>query len=341
MDAQTAAETVRFFLNRAGDRDNLTISFIGGGEPLLNFDMIKIFVSLLTPEKKQFHFQVVTNGILLSRNDIRNFLLKNRFQVIISIDGYQQMHNRYRVFPSGEGSFKTVMENALLLRKEYEKKELSPKIGIRATMTREYDNPFTIRNHLRKAGFDRQVVSADQESLMFDNSGTCFTQKNWDNMFERTLSLMKNDLSKIEHRKRLSRYEKECMELWGKWPPRKKHNILGGHCGVGRNALAVDTDGRIYPCHRYLGVSNYGMGDADKGILYENMLRFFSQAAVLYEKNCRSCWVRYLCHGPCIWTLSRPDGSIMDLPRNFCMMTKREIERNMWFYFSLKSMKNR
>ncbi|MFA4860408.1 radical SAM protein [Methanoregula sp.] len=87
------------------------ISFYGG-EPLLNFDLIKKCVQYVktTYPDLEFTFSLTTNGTLLNQ-EREDFLKEHGFLMNISIDGPKEEHDRNRIYQDGRGTFDDVMKN--------------------------------------------------------------------------------------------------------------------------------------------------------------------------------------------------------------------------------------
>lgn len=98
-----------------------TIGFYGG-EPLLNFPLIKKCVKYTKKTKNQNFrpfFTITTNGTLLN-DEIIDFIIENKINLIVSIDGSKEEHNRKRILSNGEGSFDIVMKNVKkLMNRDY------------------------------------------------------------------------------------------------------------------------------------------------------------------------------------------------------------------------------
>lgn len=95
--------------------------FIGfyGGEPLLNFSLVKQIVQYVQEhimDKWNVIFSMTTNAYLLDK--YMDYLAEKDFQLMISLDGNQQS-NVFRKTKNGEESFHTVFDNVLKLKSSY------------------------------------------------------------------------------------------------------------------------------------------------------------------------------------------------------------------------------
>ncbi len=96
----------------------ITISFYGG-EPLLNFGLIKDIISYVERiqiKGVRFEFSMTTNGLLLDRYIA--FLVRKEVHLLVSIDGDKRGHS-YRVRADGSNSFDTVFKNIEDIKTRY------------------------------------------------------------------------------------------------------------------------------------------------------------------------------------------------------------------------------
>lgn len=339
MSLDTAKAAIDFLCICSRRRRKLIISFVGGGEPLLNFPIIKQTVEyceqISKKNKKKFYYQVITNGTLLDE-EICHFLSDMNFMVIVSMDGDENAHNANRKFKSGKGSFAVVLQNIRRLKNIFSSSGNAHKIGIRATMTNDYHDPIRIHNFFSNLGLDRVVVSTEQQTVDDDDADTF---KIMEHIYKQTTYMTQNIVDKKEGNRTLTKHESNCVKELASLPAIKDHNALGSSCGVGRNAIVVDTNGLIFPCHRYLGMNAFCLGNIVDGIDAVRVASFFDNLRSVYKNTCNLCWGKRFCQGPCPWTLSRPDGSLQEIDNKYCSLVLKEAERNFWFGYSINSLK--
>ncbi len=105
-----------FSLLRMGMRYNpLRRPQIGfyGGEPLLNFELIKKSVEYVERKYGYFktcYYNLTTNGSLLDKEKA-DWLIQHNFSIAVSLDGPEEEHDRNRVYINGKGTFKDIMKN--------------------------------------------------------------------------------------------------------------------------------------------------------------------------------------------------------------------------------------
>ena len=313
MTTKTALRAVDWLLETSGDRKNLALVFFGG-EPLLNFPLISQTVHHALQNGrlagKEFHFSITTNGTLF-RKEIIQFLNKHNFSVTISYDGDRIMQNVNRPLASGSGSFKTVNRGM----KRFLRSRKGDAIA-RATITSGFIDLGVIRRNLKKAGFKKIFYSPISTAPS--------------NLF---------DLSEIEHTRICSDLELQAEELVRCLREKKPiaetvipdminllHSVVAKirFCGAGCNFLAISADGKIYPCHRFVGQKEWELGDLFR---FDNGLcREFIGSGVDSRPVCSKCWARYMCGGGCWHHNQVRTGSVIHPDRRQCRQIKKCIE---------------
>jgi uncharacterized protein len=112
MDWGTARESVDFLVRNSDSQQELSIAFFGG-EPLMNFPVIKRTVSYCETVArklgKKFTYSLTTNGTLFRQNNV-DFMRQNKFGILVSLDGTKEIHDRHRIFASGKGSYDVIVK---------------------------------------------------------------------------------------------------------------------------------------------------------------------------------------------------------------------------------------
>lgn len=295
MDVSTAKLAVDRFLEAAPDRcrsmdGGLVISFFGG-EPLLNFPAIQETVSYVWNERKRrdVTFSVTTNLSLLT-DEMLAFLNQYPIGLLISFDG--RMQRKYRRLASGKDSYDLVAAN---IQKALAVKPDS--IG-RATLYGE-GNETDMTADLRAAGFTRGYITAASGSLM---SGKKLKNKDdaYREMLETYPKLTRSYLKAIRERDeeayRRITFDSAFMEAVGRgWNP--SPNMIS--CGCGRTMYAIDVKGDVYPCHRFVGVSEWKLGNIREPFSALST-KGFSEHVTFLKPECASCFLRFTCGGSCL-----------------------------------------
>lgn len=281
MDITTAKKAVDFLVDKS-DSDKLGICFFGG-EPLLNINLIKEVVDYCNEKKinKQFKFSMTSNGTLLNK-EIEEFIIKHKITLQISIDGDRDTHDSNRYFSGKIGSFDTVLEKTKFLREK-------GLLNARGTITtKELDLVYTY-DFLNSIGFNRVALSPAFNLL---------TDKEFDQMADAHIKLYSNFEKRIKE-KRFDEVKNNVMVME---ILRYIHNfgIRTKSCGAGRNMYAIDINGDIYPCQRFVGNKKAILGNVFKND--DNQKEFIESTKIYNFDKCTSCWIRNLCVGGCVHT---------------------------------------
>lgn len=326
MSRETARLAVDQFLARTRGTAEGTIVFFGG-EPLLNFDVVKFVVEYALErgqaEGKTITFSITTNGTIMTE-EIARFLAKHRFGMKLSIDGDRETHDRMRYRKDGRGSYDQIVANLRIL-KRYRRS-----ISARATLTRHNTDTIGIEAHLKGLGFTRVGFGYSH--------GTSFAKAPWD--------LRDDDLARV-HDQDVQRADEILRDLEAGAAPRenpyarmltdlhtKRSNLI--RCGAARGNTAVTVDGSMYPCHRYPGLDAYKLGNVRDGGADPEKVRAYLADYFEVKKGCfRKCFARHLCGGPCPWYVAHPSGKHLAPDLEHCRSIRHGIEFGIWFYTEL------
>lgn len=322
MDISVAKRAVDFLIKMSRQRKRILVTFFGG-EPLLNFDLIRTTVAYAKKQAKKagkhVDFSITTNGTLISQ-EISDFLAAEKFSVWISIDGLETEHNAVRKFANGRGSYQAAIAGAkrLITGKE-------GRVSVRATITRKNPEAAEIVAHLSQVGFQNVVcmpVSAGGDDLAFDDDAVSVLEG-------QLKSLMLEVVESMKERRPFA-----CGNF--KRPISDLHQaaIHTYACGVGKGLVTVTPNGELYPCHRFASDPRYLLGTLDTGIDPDMRQKFFT-ADVDNRLVCKSCWARYLCGGGCLNNTLTDGGQIGAPDPMACRLQRHTIELSMYGYASL------
>ena len=315
MPFDTAKKAVDFLIKNSGMLKNIEIDFFGG-EPLLNFDVVKKTVayarSIEDKYRKKFFFTITTNGTLLT-DEIIDYLNENMGNVVISIDGRKNVHDVMRYHEDGKGSYEEIVPKAQKLVKERNSKQYF----IRGTFTAKNLDFADDVKHLSDLGFKDisiEPVSGKNEE--------------W--------SLKEEMLPKIfEEYERLANY---LIESWKKGKDISFYhfnmNIFEGPCfykrlsgcGAGYEYLAISPEGYIYPCHQFVALEEFKLGDLWKGIENKDLSYYFKKSHIYSKEECKNCWAKFYCSGGCHADSYFMTGNIRKTDDLYCKLQKKKIE---------------
>ncbi len=341
MSFETAKQAIDYLVREAGDENKLGLQFFGG-EPLMNFELIKQVVDYTTKLGskigKTFNYAVSTNCTLLTE-EVQDYLVKHRFGILVSVDGDEDTHNKQRPFRDGRDSYELVIKNAMSLNEKYLKnKHLSPP-RIRANIINgNADRLAEITDSFADMGFKAIGIAPIMERLgenaplgMDDAAFAKWTEQA-DNQFVYWLDCAAED-KEVKN----AYINNEVKRRFGLL---KSKRIFGGiRCGVGRNVNTVDVDGNIFPCHRYPGMDEYIIGNVYTGIDREKLSAYYDDIIRNMLENCKDCWMRYKCGGPCPWQVSSQEGKICPSDKLSCDDRMHSFMQGAYMYVCLSESK--
>lgn len=317
MPYEVAKAAIDFIVARSGARKHLEVDFFGG-EPLMNFDVVKKTVkyahSLEKEKNKEFRFTITTNGLLLN-DEIIDFINSEMGNVVLSLDGRKKVNDSVRKTPNGKGSYDIIVPAF----RELVKKRGGKEYYVRGTFTAQNLDFSKDVIHIHSLGFDQ--VSVEPVVLDKDNPMAIKKEmlpvifKEYDELADKLITLRKKgDFLNFFH---------FMIDL--EQGPCVIKRVKG--CGSGTEYVAVTPDGDIYPCHRFVGNSRFIMGnvmngfDTDKKISAE-----FAECNVLTKPECEKCFAKYYCSGGCAANNFNENGDIKKPHEISCELEKKRIE---------------
>lgn len=326
MSFDVARAAVDYLVQKSAGRKDLQITFFGG-EPLLNRPVLEKVVeyceAISKTTDKRFTFELITNGTLLTRA-VTDYLVQHRFLLMISLDGYREMNAYNRPSVSGHDYFDEILVNAKYAHAAYAKSGLGNPVKVRANLTHSYHDLISTVRFLESQGFTTIGIGTI-ENLPWSFGLDACTEADHDEVAAQTQSLIDLAVHKVQQQLPLSPYEakllRQSMEAIN-----RSGAVRGLQCGVGRNTNIVDTDGKIYPCHRYGNMSSYVLGDIYSGLSRESVMSYYARVNTASSGKCQSCWARYLCSGPCAWEVSSPSGAVSEPREESCARIRAGLE---------------
>ena len=290
MDFATAKAAIDWLLTESADAGRCHVDFFGG-EPLLNFPLIKRVVPYARARAAKqgvgISFGMTTNGTILSP-EILAFIMRHNIGLIVSLDGKAPDHNRIRTFHDGSPTYDVIAENVRRITAA-----CPEQVILRATMTSHNLDIGAIAGHLSRFCPESVEVAPVTEAPT------------------RPTAIRAEHLPALKrHLRKLSRAELICM-VDGRRAPhaffeKRIEQLLARrkkeyHCGGGKALLGVSVDGSLYFCSSLVGMSEFKMGDVFNGIAPGKKRRFDRDLYVDDRQPCGCCWARYLCGGGCIY----------------------------------------
>ncbi len=322
MPFETAKAALDMLIKRSGGRYHLEVDLFGG-EPLMNWDTVKRTVEygreLEKKHNKHINFTITTNGVALDDEKIE-YINKEMFNVVLSIDGRREVHDALRVTPNKQGSYDIIVPKAQKLVKERGDGEHY----IRGTFTADNLDFTEDVKALHDLGFEQisvepVVLKPDEpHAINEDNVGKALEE------YDRLADYV------IESRKEGRPFNFFHFYVDMNSSPCLAKRALG--CGAGVEYVAVAPNGDIYPCHQFVGDSRFLLGnvlvkDEEGNVPLESGIRNeFASCNIFTKEKCSNCWAKYYCSGGCAANAYKLNGSITEPPEISCKLLKKRTE---------------
>ena len=316
MSFEVGKRALDFLVEHSGTRRNLEVDFFGG-EPLMNFDVVKQLVayarSIEKEKGKNFRFTLTTNGLLID-DDVIDFANRECSNVVLSLDGRREIHDRYRVDYAGKGSWERIVPKFQKLVEAREGKNYY----MRGTFT--HANPDFLKDiqQMLDLGFTElsmePVVCApgDPEELTQEDLPIVLDQ------YEKLADLM---LERDKAGQPFTFYH-YMIDLTG--GPCIYKRISG--CGSGTEYMAVTPWGDLYPCHQFVGEEKFKLGDIWNGVTNTETQCAFADCNVYARPDCRDCWAKLYCSGGCAANAYHSTGSVTGVYKYGCELFRKRME---------------
>lgn len=320
MSFQVGKQALDFLMDHSGSRRNLEVDFFGG-EPLMNFQVVKDLVAYARSVEKErgknFRFTLTTNGMLID-DDVIDFANRECHNVVLSLDGRKEVHDRFRVDYAGQGSWERIVPKF--------QKLVSARGGkgyyMRGTFTHQNPDFLEDIKTMLDLGFSElsmePVVCApdDPSALTKDDVAVVMEQ------YEKLALLMKE---RREQGRPFTFYH-YMLDLSG--GPCVYKRISG--CGSGTEYMAVTPWGDLYPCHQFVGEEKFKLGDVWQGVTAPAVQADFAATNVYTRPQCRDCWAKLYCSGGCAANAYHATGSVNGVYEQGCELFRKRMECAIW-----------
>ena len=316
MSFETGKRALDFLIEHSGTRRNLEVDFFGG-EPLMNFQVVKDLVayarSIEKEHGKHFRFTLTTNGVLID-DDVIDFANRECSNVVLSLDGRKEIHDRFRVDYAGKGSWEKIVPKFQRLVEARGGKNYY----MRGTFT--HANPDFLKDiqQMLELGFtelsmEPVVCAAGDPSALTEEDLPIVMEQ-----YEKLAELM------LKHDKegRPFTFYHYMIDLTG--GPCIYKRISG--CGSGTEYMAVTPWGDLYPCHQFVGEERFKLGNIWDGVTNTEVQQEFRQCNVYAHEECRDCWARLYCSGGCAANAYHSTGSVTGVYEYGCKLFRKRME---------------
>ena len=316
MSFEVGKRALDFLIENSGTRRNLEVDFFGG-EPLMNWDVVKKLVAYARSVEKEynknFRFTLTTNGMLID-DDVIEFANKEMSNVVLSLDGRKEIHDLTRVDFAGNGSYDRIVPKF--------KKLVDARDGkgyyMRGTFT--HANPDFTKDvfHMADLGFTElsmePVVCASDDPSALTPEDIEVVKKEYE--------ILAGEMIKRKKEGRPFTFYHYMLDLTS--GPCIYKRISG--CGSGTEYMAVTPWGDLYPCHQFVGEEEYKLGDIWNGVSNDAVREEFRSCNAYSREECKDCWAKLYCSGGCAANAYHASGSIRGVYKPGCELFKKRIE---------------
>lgn len=316
MSYEVGKKALDFLIANSGSRRNLEVDFFGG-EPLMNWQVVKDLVKYGREQEKihnkNFRFTLTTNGVLLNE-EVMEFCNKEMANVVLSIDGRKEVHDFMRPFRKGKGSYDLILPKF----KQFAESRNQVNYYVRGTFTHHNLDFSQDVFHLADEGFKQisvePVVAPAEEDYALQEADLPQIFEEYDKLAA--------EMVKREKEGRGFTFFHYMLDLTG--GPCVYKRLSG--CGSGTEYLAVTPWGDLYPCHQFVGIDKYLMGNVDEGITKPEIVDEFKCCNVYTKEKCKNCFAKFYCSGGCAANSYNFHGTIQDAYDIGCELQRKRVE---------------
>lgn len=319
MSYEVGKGAIDYLLENSGHHRNLDIDFFGG-EPLMAWKVVKQIVTYARSKekeyKKTFRFTFTTNGMLLN-DEVTDFLNKEMYNVVLSLDGRKEVHDHLRKTVTGKGSYDYIVPRF----QEFIKKRGDKEYYVRGTYTHNNVDFTNDIFHIADLGFDKLSM----EPVICDpREPYALTEEDLPEIYNQYEILAKEMLKREEEGNGFTFYHYMLDLSEG---PCIQKRISG--CGSGTEYLAVTPWGELFPCHQFVGDQEYSMGNIWDGITKQETQCQFKESNCYSKPECQECWAKLYCSGGCPANALHATGSINGIYDFSCDIFRKRVECSM------------
>ena len=316
MSFEVGKRALDFLIENSGTRRNLEVDFFGG-EPLMNFQVVKDLVayarSIEKEKGKNFRFTLTTNGMLID-DDVIEFANKEMSNVVLSLDGRREIHDHFRRDYAGKGSWEQIVPKF----QKFVEARGGKDYYMRGTFT--HANPDFLKDiqQMLDLGFSELSM---EPVVCAEGDPSALTEADLPIVMEQYEKLAELMLKRDEEGRPFTFYH-YMIDLTG--GPCIYKRISG--CGSGTEYMAVTPWGDLYPCHQFVGEERFKLGNIWDGVTNTEVQGEFAACNVYAHPECRDCWARLYCSGGCAANAYHSTGSVTGVYEYGCKLFRKRME---------------
>lgn len=316
MTFEVGKQAFDFLIANSGTRRNLEVDFFGG-EPLMNWDVVKQLVayarSVEKEHNKNFRFTLTTNGMLLD-DEIIDFLNKEMSNVVLSLDGRKEVHDHFRKDYAGRGSYDQIVPKFQRLVEKRGGKDYY----VRGTFTHNNVDFTNDIFHMADLGFTELSM---EPVVCPPGDPYALTAEDLPKVLEQYEILAKEMIKRKKEGRPFTFYH-YMLDL--KNGPCIYKRITG--CGSGTEYMSVTPWGELFPCHQFVGDPKYSLGNIWDGVKNTEAQDEFRSCNAYARPECKDCWAKFYCSGGCAANAYHATGRINGVYEYGCELFKKRIE---------------
>ncbi len=316
MPFEVGRRALDFLMENSGSRRNLEVDFFGG-EPLMNWDVVKRLVAYARSVEKErgknFRFTLTTNGMLIDE-DVIQFANREMHNVVLSLDGRREVHDRFRVDYQGQGSFDQIVPKFQKLVQARGNRNYY----MRGTFT--HWNPDFLQDieAMLDLGFTElsmePVVCAPEDPAALTEEDKGIVMEQYEKLAQKMLERKKAGKPFTFYHYMIDLESGPCI-----------YKRISG-CGSGTEYMAVTPWGDLYPCHQFVGEEKFRLGSVFEGVTNPGVQEEFRRCNVYARPDCADCWAKLYCAGGCAANAYHATGSISGIYRYGCDLFRKRME---------------
>ena len=316
MSFEVGKRALEFLIENSGNHVNLEVDFFGG-EPLMNWDVVKQLVAYARQREKEtgkkFRFTLTTNGVLVD-DDVIEFANREMHNVVLSLDGRKEIHDEFRVDYNGKGSYDKIVPKF----QKFDKARGDQGYYVRGTFT--HRNPDFTKDlfHMADLGFTQlsmePVVCAPGDPYALTDEDIKIILNEYEILACEMIKRRKEGRPFTFYHYMLDLSHGPCI-----------YKRVSG-CGSGTEYMAVTPWGDLYPCHQFVGEEKYRLGSVFEGVTNPDVRDEFKMCNVYARPECADCWAKMYCSGGCAANAYHATGNILGVYEAGCELFKKRME---------------
>ena len=316
MSFEVGKRALEFLIENSGNHVNLEVDFFGG-EPLMNWDVVKQLVAYARQREKEtgkkFRFTLTTNGVLVD-DDVIEFANREMHNVVLSLDGRKEIHDEFRVDYNGKGSYDKIVPKF----QKFVKARGDQGYYVRGTFT--HRNPDFTKDlfHMADLGFTQlsmePVVCAPGDPYALTDEDIKIILNEYEILACEMIKRRKEGRPFTFYHYMLDLSHGPCI-----------YKRVSG-CGSGTEYMAVTPWGDLYPCHQFVGEEKYRLGSVFEGVTNPDVRDEFKMCNVYARPECADCWAKMYCSGGCAANAYHATGNILGVYEAGCELFKKRME---------------